>query len=95
MRDPRPRAISAASCKPKLEGGRRAIFTASANYGADGAMLLSEVPKPRACPTTPAISWRSMGAKCPVWLGWAYFSIKVPSPWHQGVCFDLPMIFCA
>jgi hypothetical protein len=30
-----------------------------------------------------------------VWLGWAYFSIKVPSPWHQGVCFNLPMIFCA
>jgi hypothetical protein len=26
----------------------------------------------------------------PVWLGWAYFSIQVPSPWHQGVCFDLP-----
>ena len=30
-----------------------------------------------------------------LWLGWAYFSMKVPSPWHQGVCFDLPMVFCA
>jgi hypothetical protein len=30
-----------------------------------------------------------------LWLGWACFSIKVPSPWHQGVCFNLPMIFCA
>jgi hypothetical protein len=30
-----------------------------------------------------------------LWLGWAWFSTKVPSPWHwhQGVCFDLPMIF--
>jgi hypothetical protein len=30
-----------------------------------------------------------------LWLGWAYFSMKVPSPWCQGVCFDLPMFFCA
>ena len=29
------------------------------------------------------------------WLGWAYFSIKVRVPWHQGVYFDLPMIFNA
>jgi hypothetical protein len=28
-----------------------------------------------------------------VWPGWAYFSTKVPSPWHQGVCFNLPMVF--
>jgi hypothetical protein len=27
--------------------------------------------------------------------GWACFSMKVPSPWCQGVCFDLPMFFCA
>jgi hypothetical protein len=31
----------------------------------------------------------------PVWLGWACLTKKVHGPWHQGVCFDLPMIFCA
>jgi hypothetical protein len=30
-----------------------------------------------------------------IWLGWAYISKKVHRPLHQGVCFDLPMIFCA
>jgi hypothetical protein len=30
-----------------------------------------------------------------VWLGWACLTKKVHGPWHQGVCFDLPMIFCA
>jgi hypothetical protein len=28
-----------------------------------------------------------------LWLGWAYFSTKVPVSWHQGVCFNLPMFF--
>jgi hypothetical protein len=27
------------------------------------------------------------------WLGWAYYSIKVCVPWHQGVCLNLPMFF--
>ena len=30
-----------------------------------------------------------------LWLGWAHISKKVYGPWHQGVCFNLPMIFCA
>ena len=30
-----------------------------------------------------------------LWLGWACLTKKVHGPWHQGVCFDLPMIFCA
>jgi hypothetical protein len=28
-----------------------------------------------------------------MWLGWTCFSIKVPSPWCQGVFFNLPMVF--
>jgi hypothetical protein len=30
-----------------------------------------------------------------LWLGWAYLNKKVHRPWHQGVCLNLPMIFCA
>ena len=30
-----------------------------------------------------------------LWLGWAYISKKVHGPWHQGVCFNLPMVLCA
>ena len=29
------------------------------------------------------------------WLGWAHLNKKVCRPLHQGVCLNLPMIFCA
>jgi hypothetical protein len=47
--------------------------------------------------TTPSCHYHSPPSLSPftIWLGWAYISKKVCGPWHQGVCFDLPMIFCA
>jgi hypothetical protein len=67
--------------------------------GTKGLALISFLPSgvrsAQKVPGAPPRCQASFPIALKLWLGWACLTKKVHGPWHQGVCFDLPMIFCA